>query len=179
MMHALIDNGAVVTFPYSLAQMKRDNPRVSFPPVLTFPVTVGNGEVHAVTRADRPSIEGHQVAVLDAEPTLDGSAWVVGWTVRDKTAGELATERADLTVTKIALKRACQQQTDWKGSGDDLWTIATGVIATLTADQQENWQLATVIERENSDFVAMAQSPAIGATPAEIDAVFRLAKTLE
>lgn len=177
-MHALIDNGAVVTFPYSLAQMKQDNPRTSFPPGLTFPVTVAGGAVHEVTREDRPSIEGHQVAVMDA-PVLDGDTWTVGWTVRDKTAEELTAERAGLMVTKIALKRACQMQTDWKGGGTDLWTIATGVIATLTADQQEDWSLATVIERVNSDFVAMAQSPAIGATDAEIDAVFRLAKTLE
>jgi hypothetical protein len=116
---------------------------------------------------------------MDAAPTLDGDTWTVGWTVRNKTAQELEAERKGMTVRRLALKRACQQKTNWKGSGNDLWTIATSAIATLNLDQQEDWSLANVIERVNSDFVTMAQSPAIGATDAEIDAVFRLAKTLE
>lgn len=178
-MHALISAGQVSQFPYSVTAFRRDNPNVSFPAALTLPITAANGTIVEVSRAAKPSLAGHETAVPEVSPVLAGSEWILGWTKRDKTEAELEAERALMNPRKLALKRACEEQTDWNGSGQTLWAVATAVIANLSADQQENWELAQLIERVDSDFVALAKSPAIGATDAQIDAVFRRAVALD
>lgn len=79
-------------------------------------------------------------------------------------------------VRKLALVRACRD-TPWLGS--DLWTLAKGVLEDPATDSQmkEDWDLAMEIPRNDTDFIALAT--ALGATSENIDAVFRLAATLE
>jgi len=90
MQYALIRNDTVATFPYSETQFRRDNPRTSFPKKMKLPVDAQNGTLVAVVEADRPTVTDAQVLIPDATPTLVDGTWVLGWTVRDKTAEEIA-----------------------------------------------------------------------------------------
>ena len=80
-------------FPYTDRDLKRDNRNVSFPAVLTDDTRASLG-VYPVTIAAKPAYDiATQVVTQDPPQEVNG-AWIVGWTVRDKTAEELAADRA-------------------------------------------------------------------------------------
>ena len=87
-MHVKITSGAVDTYPYSVGQLRRDNPNTSFPKQIPDDMLASYG-VMPVTFADAPSIdERTQTVDQEAEPSLVSGAWIVGWTTSSKTAEE-------------------------------------------------------------------------------------------
>ncbi len=100
MAYALIQEGAVAQYPYSRPQFRRDNPQTSFPRGAPLPLEGVTGALHEVVQAERPETTGTQIAVPDAAPTLVDGAWVLGWTVRDKTADEIAAERESMKTSR-------------------------------------------------------------------------------
>jgi len=50
--------------------------------------------------AERPETTAAQVAIRDAAPSIVNGVSVIGWTVRDKTADEIAAERDQLALTR-------------------------------------------------------------------------------
>jgi hypothetical protein len=93
MTHVLIRNGEVVTFPCSLAQLRKDNPQTSFPKKIPDALAASFG-VFPVTVADRPAQQASAVLERDAAPLLIAGEWVLGWSQRAKTESELADELA-------------------------------------------------------------------------------------
>ncbi|WP_416368573.1 hypothetical protein [Tritonibacter mobilis] len=91
-MKALIQNGAVAQFPYSLAQMKQDNPNVGFPRNVSLPFEGPNGTLVEVVQADMPTLAAGQKAVPDTSPSLANGEWVLGWTVQAMTSEEAQAE---------------------------------------------------------------------------------------
>lgn len=82
-------------FPYTDRDLKRDNRNTSFPAVLTDEVRASVG-VYPVTIAAKPVYDiATQVVTQDSPQEVNG-AWIVGWTVRDKTVEELAADRESL-----------------------------------------------------------------------------------
>jgi len=79
--------------PYTDRDMKRDNSNVSFPAVVTDENRASVG-VYPVTIADKPAYDAATQVVEQSGPQEVNGAWIAGWTVRDKTADELASDRA-------------------------------------------------------------------------------------
>lgn len=98
-------------------------------------------------------------APTTALDTWDGSAWVAFVPVPE-------------SVTKLQLRKACLETPH---AGTNWWALAKVALAAASADTQEEWDLASVIDRDNATFIAFATS--IGAQAADIDAVFQLAAT--
>lgn len=72
---------------YSLTQLRRDNPHVSFPDQIRAEVLAGFG-VHEYRQQERPTVDpALQVAVYGGFAEIDG-AWHLTWTVRDLTPDE-------------------------------------------------------------------------------------------
>ena len=87
-MHVKITSGAVDTYPYSVGQLRRDNPNTSFPKQIPDDM-LASYSLMPVTFADMPSInERTQNVAQDAAPSLVGGAWTLGWTTSSKTAEE-------------------------------------------------------------------------------------------
>lgn len=86
-------NGKVETYPYSHAQLRRDNPNVSFP------AEAGDwlAEYHVFpvldTAPPSPPIDKN---LLEATPVFSDGAWRQTWTLQDGTAEQIArrTEQA-------------------------------------------------------------------------------------
>ncbi|MFA7667194.1 MAG: hypothetical protein WCY32_13865 [Burkholderiaceae bacterium] len=87
-MYALIIDGEVVKYPYSLAEMRADNPDTSFGAEPSDETMAEFGRVE-VAPSDTPPVAVEQVAE-EVEPALIEGAWTQQWTVRDKTSEELA-----------------------------------------------------------------------------------------
>lgn len=74
---------------YSISQLKRDNPNVSFPEVLTEEVLSRHG-VYEVVDAEKPSCDGNCQTVVEGPISLIGGKYTRTWVLRDKTDAEIA-----------------------------------------------------------------------------------------
>tara|TARA_R110000737_G_scaffold234219_1_gene247203 strand:- start:85 stop:543 length:459 start_codon:yes stop_codon:yes gene_type:complete len=85
-MYVKITSGDVDTYPYSVGQLRRDNPNTSFPKQIPDDMLASHG-VMPVTFVEAPSIDGRtQNVAQDAAPLLVGGAWTVGWTTVSNTS---------------------------------------------------------------------------------------------
>jgi hypothetical protein len=88
-MYVKITNGAVDQYPYTVGNLRRDNPNVSFPKNITSETLQSYG-VYPFTIADMPSYDAKtQKVVQEEEPTLVDGVWVVGWSIESMTQDEI------------------------------------------------------------------------------------------
>lgn len=121
-MYAKIKDG-VVQYPYGMAELQADNPYTAFgtSDVLeAFRGTtaqLGGAELVSVEILPQPPIDATQVAELDATPTYTDK-WVLGWTVRPKTAQELQ-DLEMATASNVRRSRdGILRDTDWTQLAD-------------------------------------------------------------
>jgi hypothetical protein len=93
-------------FPYTLAQLRKDNPQTSFPKKIPDALAASFG-VYPVTVADRPAHQAGAVAERDAVPLLVDGAWMLGWHQRAKSETELA---ADLAARRDEGRAECRRR---------------------------------------------------------------------
>ena len=150
-MYVKIKNGAVNTYPYSLKQLRQDNPNVSFPRPIPDEMLSEYG-VYPVAFADEPTItERTQNVDQNASPSLVDGVWTVGYTTSNKSQDEiddydeaiassnrakrdellLETDRyglsdmtmtAEMTTYRQAL-RDLPTHANWPSLGDDAWPV--------------------------------------------------------
>lgn len=88
-MYVKATNGTVDQFPYTIGQLRRDNPNVGFPKRVS-DESLALYNTYRVTVEDMPSFDARtQKVTQNAAPTLTDGDWSVGWAVTDKTAGEI------------------------------------------------------------------------------------------
>lgn len=88
MTYALIKNGAVAQYPYSFAQLRRDNPQVSYPSDPSNELLV-EFDVYGVSPTAKPATTLAQNAV-EAPPVLVGGVWTQAWAIVSASAEEVA-----------------------------------------------------------------------------------------
>lgn len=112
-MYVKITNGNVDTYPYSVGQLRRDNPNTSFPKQVSAEILSSYG-VEPVVVADEPSFtQRTQVLSQDTQPSLVGGVWTLGWTVTDKTTEEVAEWDANEEMRIRHERDLLLSQTDW------------------------------------------------------------------
>lgn len=117
-MYVKITNGSVDTYPYSVGELRRDNPNVSFPKQIPDTLLAEYG-VYPVTETDQPSYTPRtQNIAQETTPTLVSDAWTVGWTVTDKTAEETTEYDNTVAVQNRDLRNRLLADTDWTGLSD-------------------------------------------------------------
>ena len=124
-MYVKIANGAVEQFPYTLGDLRRDNPNTSFPKNPNTQTLESFG-MYAVTKKETPSYDYKTQKLSTAdEPVLEDGNWVLVTSVQTLTTEEktnldnvTAEEKRTLRDNRIA-------ETDWWASSD----------LTMTAEQ--------------------------------------------
>ena len=76
-MYAKIINNVVTHFPYSMADLYRDNPNTSFPTILTTD-TLLEFEVHKVTQTSAISVDSKTHRPIQSLQQIDG-VWTQQW----------------------------------------------------------------------------------------------------
>lgn len=94
-MHALIVNGAVAKYPYTIGMLRKDNPNTSFPKRPDDELLAQWG-LQPVSRTERPDVD-YTKNVTEGTPQYVNGAWLQVWSVTDATAEEVAERRAQLT----------------------------------------------------------------------------------
>lgn len=89
MSYAKIVNGQVEKYPYSAADLRAENPNVSYPEVIRYGFFVAAGAL-PVNQVERPEVD-HTKNLAEGTPEVraDGSVWQV-WVVSDATEAEIA-----------------------------------------------------------------------------------------
>ncbi len=89
-MYVKITSGNVSQFPYTIGQLRRDNPLTSFPQVIPMDI-LASYDVYPVVVNSEPSFNPlSQTLTRNTAPTYDGTKWVISYSVSSKTTEEAA-----------------------------------------------------------------------------------------
>jgi hypothetical protein len=91
-MHIKLTNGQPET--YTIGQLRRDNPQVSFPKSIP-DATLAEYDVYPLTATERPSYDPITQNLTEGTPALVNGVWTQVWDVTDATAEEIAQRKAD------------------------------------------------------------------------------------
>lgn len=135
---ALIIDGAVAAYPYNEAELRAAHPGTSFPADLLQADLIDFG-VFPVEHTEPPVVTSEQVAE-EATPELVNGVWRQSWTVRDKTADELAAAKAAIW-EKVKARRAVAIEAGctipglgtFQTDADSLDNVTQGVAGALLA----------------------------------------------
>jgi hypothetical protein len=93
-MHILAPNGTAETYPYSIGQLRKDNPQVSFPKNPTDEL-LASYDVFPVTATERPTYDPITQNLTEGTPAIVGGVWTQVWTVTEATPEEVSQRKAD------------------------------------------------------------------------------------
>ena len=137
-----ITNGNVDTYPYSVGQLRRDNPNTSFPKKIPSDMLESYG-VMPVAYTDMPSVDDrtHKVE-QEATPTLVDGSWTIGWTTSSKTSDETAEYDDNMAVSNRDTRNNLLSQSDWTQVADapvdaTVWATYRQALRDITS--RVNW----------------------------------------
>lgn len=92
--YALIRDGAVVSYPYSFAMLRADNPQISFP---RDPDDAKLAEYGVIALANGVVPEHDPVTqdIVEGSPAIVGGVWTRVWSAVAASASEIAARQAD------------------------------------------------------------------------------------
>lgn len=93
-MHIYAPNGTAEIYPYSIGQLRKDNPQVSFPKTPT-DALLASYNVFPVTVAEQPIYDLITQNLSEGAPTLTAGIWTQVWVVTEATPAEIAQRKAD------------------------------------------------------------------------------------
>jgi hypothetical protein len=132
-MYIKIKDNQIEKYPYSVEQLKQDNPNTSFP-VNIGDLTLNEFGVYRVQQTPQPQID-YTKNLTEGTPVLEDEKWVQVWVVTDASEQEIAQRQSDV------LNTAKQQRAEaYRNESDPLFFKAQRGEATM-----EEW-LAKVEE---------------------------------
>lgn len=164
---------AVEIYPYTLGQLRRDNPKVSFP---SDPdnKTLLDYNVVVIESTDRPSRDEMTQDIIEGTPESVDGVWKQQWNVVEADEVEkerrLTNYREDLACTPWQLRKALnalglrQQVEDYIATPD------------TPQDVKDGWEFASEFKR--TDALVTSAGAALGKSEAEMDQLFELAVSL-
>jgi len=144
-MFALIENGAVKQYPYSINNIKRANPNTSFPADVSDTLMAEYGAMR-VYFATQPVLSGTQVLVEDTPVfDVDAQRWTQVWQVREMTTEEV-TQRFDNAASAVRQQRDSKlAETDWRFRSDltqsQAWINYCQALRDITAQSGFPWEV--------------------------------------
>jgi hypothetical protein len=95
-MYVLVKNGNVEKYPYSIGQLKQDNPNTSFP--YTIPdTTLAEYGVYPVVPIEYPQVD-YTKNVIEELPKLVAGIWYQSYIVIDATSDEIIQRKTNLNL---------------------------------------------------------------------------------
>lgn len=152
-MYVKIVDNSIDQFPYTIGQLKRDNPNVSFPKVVSEEALASYG-VYRVTYSDEPVHNARtQYCTLSDEPSLVDGNWVKVWTVHDKTADQIADYDSNMADGNRFARNNKLSSSDWTQLADSpLSTESKAAWATYRQSLRDLSSHANWPNLEDSDW---------------------------
>lgn len=140
-MYVKVTNGSVDTYPYTIGQLRRDNPQVSFPKQIPSDMLADFG-VYEVTESDKPDFnERTETLTEQTTPTGSGSSWTIGWTKSNKSSSETADFDANMAAINRQTRNTLLADTDMYGLSDMTMTTEMQTYRQALRDitSHSNW----------------------------------------
>lgn len=166
--YVLVKDGAVDKYPYSLTDMRRANPDVSFPANIPDDLAA-EFNVFPVVEVTPPSYNPDTQNLVWVDPGYANGVWTQQWRVDDMTPEEIA--------ARIAAWRAGASCKPFQGrvalSNAGLLTQVETAIQSADDKTKIAWEYAILWERMSPMILALAS--ALGLTEAQVDNLFKQA----
>lgn len=133
-------NGQPNQFPYSVGQLRRDNPQTSFPKRIPDEMLAEWG-VHQVNPVPAPSHDGRtQWLEQNAQPHLEQGQWFLGWTVKDKAVEQVQEYDDNISFGIRSQRNALLSESDWTQVSDapvdaTAWATYRQALRDITAQE--------------------------------------------
>lgn len=127
-MYIQIEKPGVTPVPYSLAQLRQENPQVSFPQDIAIESLARYG-VYQLRPTQPPEFDAATQNLAAANPVFDGTHWNQAWAVTQAEPSEIAS-RADEQAKAVR-----QQRNEYLSASD--WTQV--LDAPLDATERQAW----------------------------------------
>jgi hypothetical protein len=113
-MFALIKDDQVARYPYSVTDLKRDNPQVSFPQNMA-DESLLDFDVYRVYFSSQPDFDASTQRLQEIAPTYNGDAgrWEQVWQVVDKTVEDLSSETSAKAEEVRSERNRLLSESDW------------------------------------------------------------------
>lgn len=141
MTYVKTEGGVAKTYPYTTQDLKRDNPNVSFPKIIT-PSILESFEVFSVTTLDVPDYSKATQKISERDlPDKISNSWVLDWNVSNMSVDEILvynTKQADLNRQK---RNQLLSETDYFALSDVTMTseMASYRQALRDLPSHSNW----------------------------------------
>ena len=112
MTYALIQNGQVAAYPYSLTTFRETNPNVSLPETPTDAQLNAQG-IYTVYPTNQPTYNPILQNCNEVTPTLQSNQWTQTWAVTPATPQEIEYRETNARSENAAYGTALLQATDW------------------------------------------------------------------
>lgn len=140
-MYVKTTNDAVDQFPYTVANLRRDNPNTSFPKSIS-EATLNDWGVYRVQVSDMPTFDPitHKVT-MDAAPVFTNGSWTVGYTVEALTSEEVQSNENQLAETNREKRDNLLEVTDFYALSDVTMSAAMTTYRQALRDitAHANW----------------------------------------
>lgn len=110
-MYLLYKDGSVQRFPYSVADLRSENPQVSFPEITTDNFLAEWG-VYPYSAVPAPSITYRQ-NIAEGTPVQINGVWTQVWLVTDASADEIASRISDQWQSVRSQRNELLSSCDW------------------------------------------------------------------
>tara|TARA_R110002050_G_C8889029_1_gene509336 strand:+ start:1045 stop:1509 length:465 start_codon:yes stop_codon:yes gene_type:complete len=111
-MYVFAPNQTVETFPYSIGNLRRDNPNTSFPRNPSDEL-LAEWNVFPVVKQDRPTFDTATQDLNETNPTLSSNQWLQTWSVTAASSDEIAQRTTDKQAEVRAQRDQLIAETDW------------------------------------------------------------------
>jgi hypothetical protein len=103
-------SGSVTTYPYTIQDLKSDNPNISFPNVLTDSV-LNDFNVYSVIQVENGG--DYTKDYVEGTPTQSGSVYVQNWTESDASSEDIETRKNEKWEEVRDIRDNLLAQSDW------------------------------------------------------------------
>jgi hypothetical protein len=141
-MHIRLTNGRPET--YTIGQLRRDNPQVSFPKSIP-DALLAEYDVYLLTPTDRPQVD-HTKNVVDAPAQQINGVWTQTWAVTNASVDEIAVRTAERAASVRAERNARLSACDWTQLADApvdslAWASYRQALRDITAQTGFPWSV--------------------------------------
>jgi hypothetical protein len=145
-MHALITNGVATKYPYTVGDLRRDNPQMSFPKVISEQTLSGFGMVEVQVQAQPSYDQRTQRVETSSLPTLVNGAWTITKSVVNKTQEQIDADTANKSVEVRGKRNELLTESDWTQLPDSpvdraLWASYRQSLRDVTLQAGFPWNV--------------------------------------
>jgi len=145
-MYALITNGTPIKYPYTIGDLRRDNPQTSFPKIINQETLSSYGVVEVQTQTTPEFNPATQRIETSYMPVLVNGVWSITKTVVNKNQDQIAADTVSKSVEVREQRNRLLTESDWTQVLDapvdrTAWSTYRQALRDITAQEGFPWDI--------------------------------------